>query len=56
MIRDWADGNYDTNRLKHDVIKRERKDEIIKLSKQYSIVTEFTSFGKESHWSLYPIC
>jgi len=52
MIRDWADGNYDTNRLKHDVIKRERKDEIIKLSKQYSIVTEFTSFGKASQMPL----
>ena len=37
-------GNYDDDRLKHDVIKMRRKAEIIRLSIKYSLVTKFTSF------------
>jgi len=44
MIRDWNDGNYDENRVQHDIIKRKRKDEVIALSIKYSIVSQFTSF------------
>ncbi|ELR19183.1 ubiquitin domain containing protein [Acanthamoeba castellanii str. Neff] len=44
MIRDWEDGNYDKDALIHEIIKRKRKEEIIKLSTQYSLVTQFTSF------------
>jgi poly [ADP-ribose] polymerase len=44
MIRDWEDGNYDKDALLHEIIKRKRKEEIIKLSIQYSLVTQFTSF------------
>jgi len=39
------DGNYDKDALIHEIIKRKRKEEIIKLSTQYSLVTQFTSFG-----------
>jgi len=39
------DGNYDEDRVKHEIIKRQRKEKIIELSIQYSLVTQFTSFG-----------
>lgn len=45
MIRDWEDGNYHSNGVLHNVIKRERKPEIITFSIQYSLLSKFTSFG-----------
>ena len=46
MIRDWEDGNYHSNGVLHNIIKRERKQDIISLSMQYSLLSKFTSFGK----------
>ncbi|XP_064627264.1 protein mono-ADP-ribosyltransferase PARP4-like isoform X2 [Lineus longissimus] len=43
-IRDWETGLLDDNRTEHEVVKRNRKSYIIDLSKEYSIVTQFTSF------------
>jgi len=42
------DGNYDKDALVHEIIKRKKKEEIIKLSIKYSLVTQFTSFGARS--------
>ena len=44
IIRDWEDGTLDVNRTEHEVKKTEQKNYIIDLSKEYSIVTQFTSF------------
>ncbi|XP_072018547.1 protein mono-ADP-ribosyltransferase PARP4-like [Amphiura filiformis] len=44
IIRDWEDGTLDVNRTEHEVKKTEQKNYIIELSKEYSIVTQFTSF------------
>ncbi|XP_072018403.1 protein mono-ADP-ribosyltransferase PARP4-like [Amphiura filiformis] len=44
IIRDWEDGTLDVNRTEHEVKKTEQKNYIIGLSKEYSIVTKFTSF------------
>ncbi|KAL6044894.1 Protein mono-ADP-ribosyltransferase parp4 [Balamuthia mandrillaris] len=44
LIRDWEDGNYDQDKVRHEIIKREKKDGIIELSIRYSLVTQFTSF------------
>ena len=44
IIQDWEDGTLDVNRTEHEVKKTEQKNYIIDLSKEYSIVTQFTSF------------
>ncbi|XP_033113003.1 protein mono-ADP-ribosyltransferase PARP4-like [Anneissia japonica] len=44
IIRDWEDGTLDVNPVEHDVKKDAQKSYIIDLSKEYSIVTQFTSF------------
>jgi len=44
MIRDYDDGSYDKDAIKHEVIKRTKKPELIQLSIKYSIVTQWTSF------------
>ncbi|EFA82859.1 type A von Willebrand factor domain-containing protein [Heterostelium album PN500] len=44
MIREYNDGSYSDSKLQHDLIKMNKKQDIIDLSIKYSIVTEFTSF------------
>eukprot|EP00794_Sanderia_malayensis_P009205 gene9205-10179_t len=44
VIKDWEDGSLDEDRTKHEMLKRETKNKIIKLSIEHSIVTQFTSF------------
>ncbi|XP_065907786.1 protein mono-ADP-ribosyltransferase PARP4-like [Dysidea avara] len=44
IIRDWTDGSLDADRTQHEIIKRDRKSYIINISKEYSIVSQFTSF------------
>ncbi|XP_065907785.1 protein mono-ADP-ribosyltransferase PARP4-like isoform X2 [Dysidea avara] len=44
IIRDWTDGSLDADRTQHEIIKRDRKSYIINVSKEYSIVSQFTSF------------
>ena len=44
VIRDWTEGSLDADKTQHEVVKRERKDYIINVSKEYSIVSQFTSF------------
>ncbi|KAK6170199.1 hypothetical protein SNE40_018651 [Patella caerulea] len=44
IIRDWEDGMLSSDKTDHEVIKRNLKPYIIELSKDYSIVTQFTSF------------
>ncbi|XP_060575380.1 protein mono-ADP-ribosyltransferase PARP4-like, partial [Ruditapes philippinarum] len=44
VITDYENGTLDDDRIKHQVIKNERKQYIIDLSKKHSIVTPYTSF------------
>ncbi|BFZ25340.1 hypothetical protein BsWGS_28378 [Bradybaena similaris] len=44
VIRDWNDGILSRDRTKHEVAKMDLKNYIIDLSKEYSVVTQFTSF------------
>ncbi|XP_041662697.1 protein mono-ADP-ribosyltransferase PARP4 [Cheilinus undulatus] len=44
IIRDFEDGSLDTNEAEHEGKKAELKDFVIKLSKEYSILCQFTSF------------
>lgn len=44
MIRDWENGVLDPDHVKHEIDKKNNKKRIIELSKDYSIVTQFTSF------------
>ncbi|XP_071956345.1 protein mono-ADP-ribosyltransferase PARP4-like isoform X2 [Antedon mediterranea] len=44
IIRDWEDGTLDVDPVEHDIKKEAQKSYIIDLSKEYSIVTQFTSF------------
>eukprot|EP01132_Coremiostelium_polycephalum_P004671 gene4671-5836_t len=44
MIREYNEGTYSDSKFDHDLIKVEKKNDIIDLSIQYSIVTPFTSF------------
>ncbi|XP_033101567.1 protein mono-ADP-ribosyltransferase PARP4-like, partial [Anneissia japonica] len=44
IIRDWEDGTLDVDPVEHDIKKDAQKSYIIDLSKEYSIVTQFTSF------------
>ncbi|KAG7240419.1 hypothetical protein INR49_026990, partial [Caranx melampygus] len=44
LIRDYEDGNLDTNEAEHEGKKAELKSFIIDLSKEFSILSQFTSF------------
>lgn len=44
MIRDWTEGNLHEDVIQHNAIKMETKEEIIQLSLDYSLASEFTSF------------
>ncbi|XP_062507413.1 protein mono-ADP-ribosyltransferase PARP4-like isoform X2 [Corticium candelabrum] len=49
IIRDWDEGTLAADRLEHEIVKHDRKAYIINLSKEYSIVTQFTSFVAVEH-------
>uniref|UniRef100_A0A3P8PBF0 Poly [ADP-ribose] polymerase n=1 Tax=Astatotilapia calliptera TaxID=8154 RepID=A0A3P8PBF0_ASTCA len=44
VIRDYEDGNLDTSEAEHEGKKAELKSFIIELSKEFSILSQFTSF------------
>jgi poly [ADP-ribose] polymerase len=44
IIRDWTDGCLSRDKMEHEIVKKERKSFIINISKDYSIVSQFTSF------------
>ncbi|KAI3355671.1 hypothetical protein L3Q82_004263 [Scortum barcoo] len=44
LIRDYEDGNLDSNEAEHEGKKAELKRFIIDLSKEFSILSQFTSF------------
>lgn len=44
VIRDYEDGNLDTSEAEHEGRKAELKSFIIELSKEFSILCQFTSF------------
>uniref|UniRef100_A0A665X4P0 Poly [ADP-ribose] polymerase n=1 Tax=Echeneis naucrates TaxID=173247 RepID=A0A665X4P0_ECHNA len=44
LIRDYEDGNLDGNEAEHEGKKAELKSFIIELSKEFSILSQFTSF------------
>ncbi|CAH1800048.1 unnamed protein product [Owenia fusiformis] len=44
VIRDWEEGTLALQRTEHEAEKMKRKKQIINLSVEYSIVTQFTSF------------
>ncbi|KAL4233481.1 Protein mono-ADP-ribosyltransferase parp4 [Mactra antiquata] len=44
VIGDWEDGVLSPDRIDHEIVKMNTKNFIIELSKEYSIVTQFTSF------------
>lgn len=44
IISDWQDGVLSPDRTDHEIVKMNTKNFIIELSKEYSIVTQFTSF------------
>ncbi|XP_046570901.1 protein mono-ADP-ribosyltransferase PARP4-like [Haliotis rubra] len=44
LIRDWEDGMLSADRTQHEILKLNLKNYVIDLSKEYSIVTQFTSF------------
>uniref|UniRef100_A0A3Q4BV00 Poly [ADP-ribose] polymerase n=1 Tax=Mola mola TaxID=94237 RepID=A0A3Q4BV00_MOLML len=44
LIRDYEDGSLDTSEAEHEGKKAELKQFIIKLSKEFSILSQFTSF------------
>ncbi|KAL3871218.1 hypothetical protein ACJMK2_039226 [Sinanodonta woodiana] len=44
IIRDWEDGLLSLDRADQEIMKATTKNLIIELSKEYSIVTQFTSF------------
>ncbi|XP_078796331.1 protein mono-ADP-ribosyltransferase PARP4 isoform X5 [Oryzias latipes] len=44
IIRDYEDGNLDSSEAEHEGKKEELKSFIIELSKEYSILSQFTSF------------
>ncbi|XP_065826671.1 protein mono-ADP-ribosyltransferase PARP4-like isoform X4 [Oscarella lobularis] len=49
LIRDWEEGSLSADRMEHEIVKSTRKSYIINLSKEYSIVTQFTSFVAVEH-------
>ncbi|KAK2840214.1 hypothetical protein Q5P01_013954 [Channa striata] len=44
LIRDYEDGNLDADEAEHEGKKAELKSFIVELSKEYSILSQFTSF------------
>ncbi|KAM9850760.1 protein mono-ADP-ribosyltransferase PARP4 isoform 2-T2 [Aulostomus maculatus] len=44
LIKDYEDGNLDSNEAEHEGKKSELKSFIIELSKEFSILSQFTSF------------
>ncbi|XP_048771319.2 uncharacterized protein LOC125677345 isoform X2 [Ostrea edulis] len=44
VIRDYEDGILSDNKVKHKMIKQDRKQLIIELSKEFGIVTPYTSY------------
>uniref|UniRef100_UPI003AAC9FB8 protein mono-ADP-ribosyltransferase PARP4 n=1 Tax=Centroberyx gerrardi TaxID=166262 RepID=UPI003AAC9FB8 len=44
VIRDYEDGSLDTNEAEHEGKKAELKSSIIELSKEFSLLSQFTSF------------
>ncbi|KAK3593675.1 hypothetical protein CHS0354_013571 [Potamilus streckersoni] len=44
IIRDWEDGLLSLDRADQEIMKATTKNMIIELSREYSIVTQFTSF------------
>ncbi|XP_063743536.1 protein mono-ADP-ribosyltransferase PARP4 isoform X2 [Eleginops maclovinus] len=44
LIRDYEDGSLDTNEAEHEGKKAELKHFVIELSKEFSILSQFTSF------------
>ncbi|XP_052241111.1 uncharacterized protein LOC127851394 isoform X2 [Dreissena polymorpha] len=44
IISDWEDGVLSPDKTDHEIVKMNTKNYIIELSKEYSIVTQFTSF------------
>ncbi|XP_019851276.1 PREDICTED: uncharacterized protein LOC100633591 isoform X2 [Amphimedon queenslandica] len=44
LIRDWSEGSLNDDRTEHEIMKRDLKTFIINTSKEYSIVSQFTSF------------
>nr|XP_054590936.1 protein mono-ADP-ribosyltransferase PARP4 isoform X2 [Nothobranchius furzeri] len=44
LIRDYEDGSLDTNEAQHEEKKAELKSFIIELSREWSILSQFTSF------------
>jgi poly [ADP-ribose] polymerase len=55
IIRDWDEGSLAEDRVEHEIVKHDRKAYIINLSKEYSIVTQFTSFVAVEHRDEVPI-
>ncbi|KAL8613683.1 hypothetical protein ACOMHN_029775 [Nucella lapillus] len=44
VIQDWEAGLLSDDRTRHELAKMNEKQDVIDLSKEYSIVTQFTSF------------
>jgi len=49
VIRDWDSGVLDKEKAEHKLVRRDRKQDVIRLSIQYNIVTQFTSFVAIEH-------
>ena len=49
LIRDWADGVYSEDKITNDVIRLHKKENIIALSIQYSVRSQFSAFGMSLH-------
>ncbi|XP_067947430.1 protein mono-ADP-ribosyltransferase PARP4-like [Watersipora subatra] len=44
VIQDWENGCLSTDSVEHELLKKKQKASIIEMSKEYSIITQFTSF------------
>jgi hypothetical protein len=49
VIRDWDTGVLSAEKSDHKLVKRDRKQDVIQLSIEYQIVTQFTSFVAIEH-------
>ena len=49
LIRDWDEGVLDQDATKSEMKKLQRKDSIIKMSQEFSIVSPYTSFVAIEH-------
>ena len=49
VIRDWDSGVLSAEKSDHKLVKRDRKQDVIRLSIEYQIVTQFTSFVAIEH-------